>query len=160
MAEEAGSYNQIVMDHLKHPRNMGEMENADGVGEAQNPVCGDTMRLFIKVETNRIIDAKFLTFGCGAAIASSSITTEMVKGKTIEEVLMISDQVIAEALGGLPPTKIHCSILAEKAIQAAVLDYKKKPPSPRLRVEATSPSPPKGEGLGGVPREEKGGSQE
>src|SRR4030043_930164 len=125
MPEET-AYNQIVMDHLKHPRNMGEMENADGVGEAQNPVCGDTMRLFIKVETNRIIDAKFLTFGCGAAIASSSITTEMVKGKTIEEVLMISDQVIAEALGGLPPTKIHCSILAEKDINAAVLDYQKK----------------------------------
>ena len=126
MAEEAGSYNQIVMDHLKHPRNMGEMENPDGVGEAQNPVCGDTMRLFIKVETDRIIDAKFLTFGCGAAIASSSMTTEMVKGKTIEEVLMISDQVIAEALGGLPPAKIHCSVLAEKAIQAAVLDYRTK----------------------------------
>ncbi len=126
MAEEAGSYNQIVMDHLKHPRNMGEMENADGIGEAQNPVCGDTMRLFIKVETDRIIDAKFLTFGCGAAIASSSMTTEMVKGKTIEEALMISDQVIAGALGGLPPAKIHCSVLAEKAIQAAVLDYRTK----------------------------------
>ena len=152
MAEEAGSYNQIVMEHLKHPRNMGEMENPDGVGEAQNPVCGDTMRLFIKVEKDRIIDAKFLTFGCGAAIASSSVTTEMIRGKTIEEVLMISDQVIAEALGGLPPAKIHCSVLAEKAIQAAVLDYKKKPPS--------FYTPPKGEGLGGVPREEKGGSQE
>ena len=124
--EEIGSYNQIVMEHFAHPRNMGEMENPDGVGEAQNPVCGDTMRLFIKVEMNRIIDAKFLTFGCGAAIASSSMTTEMIKGKTIEEVLMISDQVIAEALGGLPPTKVHCSILAEKAIHAAVLDYQKK----------------------------------
>lgn len=126
MAEETGSYNQIVMEHFNHPRNMGEMENPDGVGEAQNPVCGDTMRLFIKVEIDRIIDAKFLTFGCGAAIASSSMTTEMIKGKTIEEVLMISDQVIAEALGGLPPTKVHCSILAEKAIHAAVLDYQKK----------------------------------
>ncbi len=124
--EEMGSYNQIVMEHLKHPRNMGEMGDPDGVGEAQNPVCGDTMRLFIKVETDQIIDAKFLTFGCGAAIASSSITTEMIKGKTIEEVLMISDQVIAEALGGLPPTKVHCSILAEKAIHAAVLDYRKR----------------------------------
>ena len=105
---------------------MGEMENPDGVGEAQNPVCGDTMRLFIKVETDRIVDATFLTFGCGAAIASSSITTEMIKGKTIEEALRISDLVIAEALGGLPPTKIHCSVLAEKAIQAAVLDYQKR----------------------------------
>ncbi|MGZ3515115.1 MAG: iron-sulfur cluster assembly scaffold protein [Thermodesulfobacteriota bacterium] len=126
MAEETGSYNQIVIDHLKHPRNMGEMENPDGVGEAQNPVCGDTMRLFIKVEAGRIIDAKFLTFGCGAAIASSSMSTEMMKGKAIEEALMITDQVIAKALGGLPPAKSHCSILAEKAIQAAVLDYQKR----------------------------------
>ena len=126
MAEETGSYNQIVMEHLKHPRNMGEMENADGVGEAQNPVCGDTMRLFIKVETDRITDAKFLTFGCGAAIASSSMTTEMIKGKTVEEVLRISDLMIAEALGGLPPTKVHCSVLAEKAILAAVSDYQKR----------------------------------
>jgi len=124
--EEIGSYNQIVIDHLTHPRNIGEMEHPDGVGEAQNPVCGDTMRLFIKVKTGRIIDATFLTFGCGAAIASSSITTEMIKGKTIEEALMISDQTIAEALGGLPLTKIHCSILAEKAIRAAVLDYRRK----------------------------------
>lgn len=126
MAEETGSYNQTVIDHLKHPRNMGEMENPDGVGEAQNPVCGDTMRLFIKVEAGRIIDAKFLTFGCGAAIASSSMSTEMMKGKAIEEALMISDQAIAKALGGLPPAKSHCSILAEKAIQAAVLDYQKR----------------------------------
>jgi len=126
MAEETGSYNQIVMEHLKHPRNMGEMENPDGVGEAQNPVCGDTMRLFIKVETDRITDAKFLTFGCGAAIASSSMTTEMIKGKTIEEILKISDLMIAEALGGLPPTKVHCSVLAEKAILAAVSDYQKR----------------------------------
>jgi nitrogen fixation NifU-like protein len=126
MAEITGSYHQIVIDHLKRPRNMGEMENPDGVGEAQNPVCGDTMRLFIKVETNRIIDATFLTFGCGAAIASSSITTEMVRGKAIEEALMISDQMIDEALGGLPPAKAHCSVLAQKAIQAAVLDYRKK----------------------------------
>jgi nitrogen fixation protein NifU and related proteins len=126
VTEEIGSYNKVVMDHLKDPRNKGEMENPDGVGEAQNPVCGDTMRLFIRVETDRIVDAKFLTFGCGAAIASSSITTEMVKGKTIEEVLMISDQAIAEALGGLPPAKIHCSVLAEKAIQAAVSDYRRK----------------------------------
>jgi nitrogen fixation NifU-like protein len=105
MVEPTGSYGPIVLDHFTHPRNMGEMENPDGIGEAQNPVCGDTMRLFIKVEAGRIVDAKFLTFGCGAAIASSSITTEMIKGKTIEEVLAISDEVIAEALGGLPPTK-------------------------------------------------------
>jgi len=126
MPEKTGSYNQVVMDHLKHPRNMGEIENPDGVGEAQNPVCGDTMRLFIKVETGRIIDAKFLTFGCGAAIASSSMTTEMIKGKTTDEALLISDQMIADALGGLPPSKIHCSVLAEKAIHAAVSDYQKR----------------------------------
>src|SRR4030042_3999239 len=126
MAEEIGSYNQIILDHFNHPRNMGEMENPDGVGEAQNTVCGDTMRLYIKGEMERIVDAKSLTFGCGAAIASASITTEIIKGKKIEEALMISDQAIAGALGGLPPTKIHCSILAEKAIRAAVLDYRKK----------------------------------
>ena len=126
MEESTGPYNHIVKDHFNHPRNMGEMEKPDGVGEAQNPVCGDTMRLFIKVELDRIIDATFLTFGCSAAIASSSITTEMVKGKTIEEALKISDQVIVEALGGLPQAKIHCSILAEKVIKAAVDDYRRR----------------------------------
>lgn len=126
MKEPFGAYSPIVLDHFNHPRNMGEMENPDGVGEAQNPVCGDAMRLFIKVEKDCIIDAKFLTFGCGAAIASSSITTEIIKGKKIEEVLMISDQVIAEALGGLPPAKVHCSVLSEKAIQAAVLNYRER----------------------------------
>jgi len=126
MSEQIGSYNPIVIDHFTHPRNMGEMDNPDGVGEATNPACGDTMRLFIKVEENRVIDAKFLTFGCAAAIASSSITTEMIKGKTLEEILTISNQMVAEALGGLPPTKIHCSVLAEDALNAAVLDYKKR----------------------------------
>jgi nitrogen fixation NifU-like protein len=126
MSEQTGSYNPIVIDHFTHPRNMGEMDNPDGVGEATNPACGDTMRLFIKVEENRVIDAKFLTFGCAAAIASSSITTEMIKGKTLEEILTISNQTVAEALGGLPPTKIHCSVLAEDALNAAVLNYKKR----------------------------------
>ena len=126
MIEERGPYNSTVMEHLIHPRNKGEMEDPDGVGEVQNPVCGDTMRLFIKVDGNQIVNATFLTFGCGAAIASSSMTTEMIKGKTIEEVLAISDQMIVEALGGLPPAKIHCSVLAEKAIRAALLDYQKK----------------------------------
>ncbi len=131
MAEQTGPYNPLVMDHLTHPRNKGEMENPDGVGEAQNPVCGDTMRLFIRVDAGRITNATFLTFGCGAAIASSSITTEMIKGKTIEEALAISDRMVVEALGGLPPTKIHCSILSEKAIQAAILDYQRKASLPR-----------------------------
>ena len=124
MAE--GLYNLLVMDHFTHPRNMGEMDDPDGVGEATNPVCGDTLRLFIKVSDNRIVDVRFLTFGCGAAIAASSITTEMIKGKTLDEVLGISDQDVVDALGGLPPAKLHCSILAEKALTAAVSDYRKK----------------------------------
>jgi len=121
-----GLYNLLVMDHFTHPRNMGEMDDPDGVGEATNPVCGDTLRLFIKVSDNRIVDVRFLTFGCGAAIAASSITTEMIKGKTLDEVLGISDQDVVDALGGLPPAKLHCSILAEKALTAAVSDYRKK----------------------------------
>lgn len=126
MAGEEGAYNQIVMEHLTRPRNRGEMEDPDGVGEASNPVCGDTLRLFIKVEGDRIVDARFLAFGCGAAIAASSITTEIVMGKTIDEALMISNQAVADALGNLPPTKLHCSVLAEKAIKAAISDYRKK----------------------------------
>jgi nitrogen fixation NifU-like protein len=126
MPEQIGSYNPTVIEHFTHPRNMGEMDKPDGVGEATNPVCGDTMRLFIKVEENRIVDAKFLTFGCVAAIASSSIATEMIKGRTLEEVLMISNEMVSKALGGLPPTKVHCSVLAEDAIQAAVADYRKR----------------------------------
>ncbi|MFB3887500.1 MAG: iron-sulfur cluster assembly scaffold protein [Thermodesulfobacteriota bacterium] len=120
------SYNPIVIDHFQHPRNMGEMENPDGVGEAQNPVCGDTMRLFLKLEGNRITDATFLTFGCAAAIASSSMATEMLKGKTLDEALMISNETVTEALGGLPPTKAHCSVLAQEAVKAAVMDYRKR----------------------------------
>jgi nitrogen fixation NifU-like protein len=126
MVEPASPYNPLVMDHFTHPRNMGEMDNPDGLGEATNPVCGDTMRLFIKVAEGRIADAKFLTFGCAAAIASSSITTEMIKGKTIDEILRISDQDVIDALGGLPPGKLHCSVLAEQALNAAVSDYRKK----------------------------------
>jgi nitrogen fixation NifU-like protein len=126
MSEQAGSYNPIVIDHFTHPRNQGEMDHPDGVGEAMNPVCGDTMRLFIKVEEDRIVDATFLTFGCAAAIASSSVTTEMVKGKTLEEVLDISNQAVADALGGLPPAKMHCSVLAQDAVNAAVSDFRRR----------------------------------
>jgi nitrogen fixation NifU-like protein len=121
-----GPYNPLVMDHFTHPRNMGEMDDPDGVGEATNPVCGDTLRLFIKVSDNRIVDVRFLTFGCAAAIAASSITTEMIRGKTLDEVLGISDRDVVDALGGLPPTKLHCSVLAEMAINAAVSDYRKR----------------------------------
>jgi nitrogen fixation NifU-like protein len=126
MEEATGPYNPIVMDHFTHPRNIGEMANPDGVGEARNPVCGDTMRLFIKVESERIVDVTFLTYGCSAAIASSSLATEMIKERTIEEVLKISDEDIDKALGGLPQAKLHASLLAEKAIKAAVADYKRK----------------------------------
>ena len=122
----AGPYSDKVMDHFMHPRNMGEIEDASGVGEVGNPACGDVMRLYLKIEDNRIVDAKFKTFGCGAAIASSSMTTEMIKGKTIDEALEISNRAVAEALGGLPPAKEHCSVLAEDALKAALEDYKKK----------------------------------
>ncbi len=121
-----GSYSEKVMDHFAHPRNVGVIENASGVGKVGNPVCGDVMELFIKVEKNIISDVKFRTFGCGAAIATSSMVTEMVKGKTIEEALTISNKAVAQALDGLPPVKMHCSVLAEDALKAAIDDYLKK----------------------------------
>ncbi len=125
-------YSSKVMEHFKNPRNVGEMEAPDGIGHVGNPVCGDIMELYIKVKNNVIVDAKFKTFGCGAAIATSSMVTEMVKGKTIEEALKISNKVVAEALGGLPPVKMHCSVLAEEALKSAIDDYYKKKglPSP------------------------------
>ncbi len=126
MSETTAGYSAHVLDHLRHPRNMGEMEDASGVGEAVNPVCGDTLRLFIKVETDRIVGASFLTFGCAAAIAASSMTTLMVQGKTLDEAWSISNEAVSHALGGLPPSKVHCSLLAEKAIRAAISDYRKK----------------------------------
>ena len=121
-----GPYSDKVMDHFMNPRNMGEIEDADGVGEVGNPACGDVMKLFLKIENDKIVDVKFKTFGCGAAIASSSMTTELIKGKTIDEALKLSNQAVAEALGGLPPAKEHCSVLAEDALRAALEDYKKK----------------------------------
>ncbi|OPY69578.1 MAG: NifU-like protein [Syntrophorhabdaceae bacterium PtaU1.Bin034] len=121
-----GPYSDKVMDHFMNPRNMGEIEDPSGVGEVGNPACGDVMRLYLKIEDGKIIDAKFKTFGCGAAIASSSMTTELIKGKSIDEALRISNEAVAEALGGLPPAKQHCSVLAEEALQAALEDYKKK----------------------------------
>ena len=119
-------YSEKVMEHFRNPRNMGEMENPDGIGKAGNPICGDVMELYIKVKDNIIIDAKFQTFGCGAAIATSSMVTEMVKGKSVDEALEISNKAVAEALGGLPPVKIHCSVLAEEALKSAIEDYRKK----------------------------------
>lgn len=109
-----------------NPRNVGEIKNADGIGEVGNPRCGDIMKMYIKVKDNRIEDVKFLTFGCGAAVATSSMITELIKGKTLEEALDISNRQVAEALDGLPPIKMHCSNLAEQAVKAAIEDYKKK----------------------------------
>ena len=119
-------YSEKVMEHFRHPRNVGVIENADGVGEVGNPVCGDIMKIFLKIEDNRIVDAKFQTFGCGAAIASSSMATELVKGRTLEEAWEISNKAVAEALEGLPPIKMHCSVLAEEGIHKAINDYRKK----------------------------------
>ncbi|HAX62306.1 MAG TPA: Fe-S cluster assembly scaffold protein NifU [Elusimicrobia bacterium] len=121
-------YSSKVMEHFNNPRNVGEIADADGVGNVGNPVCGDIMRLYIKVKDGIIVDAKFKTFGCGAAIATSSMVTEMVKGKSVDEALKISNRAVAEALGGLPPVKMHCSVLAEEALRAAVDDYYKNHP--------------------------------
>ena len=117
-------YTEQVMDHFMNPRNVGEIEDASGVGTVGNAKCGDIMRMFIKVEDGRIVDVKFKTFGCGAAIATSSKATEMVKGLTIDEALQVTNKMVAESLGGLPAVKLHCSVLAEEALQAAIKDYK------------------------------------
>ena len=119
-------YSEKVMDHFANPRNVGEIENASGIGEVGNAKCGDIMKMYIKVENNVITDAKFKTFGCGAAIATSSIATDMIIGKTIEEALKLTNKAVVEALDGLPAVKIHCSVLAEQAIKAAISDYYKK----------------------------------
>jgi nitrogen fixation NifU-like protein len=116
-------YSEKVMDHFAHPRNVGEMENPDEVGKVGNPVCGDIMNLYLRVKDGVITDATFKTFGCGAAIATSSMVTELVKGKTVKDALAISNRAVAEALGGLPPIKMHCSVLAEEALKAAIDDY-------------------------------------
>ncbi len=122
----ADSYSNKVMEHFKNPHNVGEIENPDGTGHVGNPVCGDIMEMYIKVKDNVITDAKFKTFGCGAAIATSSMATDLIKGKTIEEALKITNKAVAEALGGLPPVKMHCSVLAEDALKSAIDDYLKK----------------------------------
>jgi len=121
-----GMYSEKVMDHFNNPRNVGEIEKADGIGEVGNPICGDIMKIYIKVESGKIVDCKFRTFGCGAAIATSSMITEMVKGKNVEDALKISNKAVAEALGGLPPVKMHCSNLAADGLEQAIKDYQKK----------------------------------
>jgi len=135
----AVKYSTKVMDHFANPHNVGEIEDADGVGYVGNPVCGDIMELYIKVTDEVITDAKFKTFGCGAAIATSSMVTDMVKGKTIQEALEISNKAVAAALDGLPPVKMHCSVLAEQALHSAIDDYYKRKglPSPvKLKPDA------------------------
>lgn len=119
-------YSEKVLDHFKNPRNVGEIEDADGVGTVGNPVCGDMMSIYIKVKDDRIEDVKFKTFGCGAAIATTSMTTELAKGKTLDEAMEITRQDVADELGGLPPVKMHCSNLAADALHEAVKDYRKK----------------------------------
>lgn len=119
-------YSKKVMDHFMNPRNTGEIIDADAIGEVGNPVCGDIMRMYLKIKDNVIEDVKFKTFGCGAAVATSSIATEMIKGKTIEEALELSNKAVVEALDGLPPEKLHCSVLAEQAVKSAISDYYRK----------------------------------
>ena len=121
-------YSEKVMDHFSNPRNVGEIPDASGSGTVGNAKCGDIMKMDIKVEDGVIVDVKFKTFGCGAAIATSSMATEMVKGKTLDEALALTNKAVAEALDGLPPVKMHCSVLAEEAIHAAIKDYKEKHP--------------------------------
>ena len=118
-------YSEKVMDHFRNPRNVGDIPDANGVGEVGNPKCGDIMKIYLKVENDIITDVKFKTFGCGSAIASSSMATELIKGKSIEEAWTITNKAVAEALDGLPPVKMHCSVLAEEAIHKAINDYRK-----------------------------------
>lgn len=120
------AYSEAVMDHFANPRNVGKMENADGVGEVGNAKCGDIMKIYLKIDGDTITDVKFNTFGCGAAIATSSMATELIKGKTIAEALQLTNKAVVEALEGLPPAKLHCSVLAEEAVKAAILDYYEK----------------------------------
>ena len=119
-------YSETVMDHFRNPRNVGVIENADGVGQVGNAKCGDIMKIYLKVEDETIKDVKFETFGCGSAIASSSMATEMIKGKSVEDALELTNKAVAQALEGLPPHKMHCSVLAEEAIKAAVEDYRNR----------------------------------
>ena len=119
-------YSEKVMDHFRNPRNVGVIENADGVGEVGNPVCGDIMKIYLKIRDDTIADVKFETFGCGSAIASSSMATELIKGKPVSDALQLTNKAVTEALGGLPAHKLHCSVLAEEAIKAALRDYYEK----------------------------------
>lgn len=129
-------YSTKVMEHFASPHNVGEIENADGIGKVGNPVCGDIMNMYIKVENNVIVDVKFKTFGCGAAIATSSMATDLIKGRTLEEALALTNDAVAEALGGLPKVKMHCSVLAEQAVRGAIDDYLKKTTGKGLQLKS------------------------
>jgi len=141
------AYSTKVMEHFANPRNVGEIEDPSGVGDVGNPVCGDIMRMYIKVGDGIITDVKFKTFGCGAAIATSSMATELIKGKSIEKALQVTNRVVAEALGGLPAIKMHCSVLAEQALKAAINDYLRRTTGRGLPGFSTEePEHPHGEG--------------
>lgn len=133
-----GPYGDKVMEHFANPRNVGELDDANGVGEVGNPACGDIMKMYIKVMDDVIVDTRFKTFGCGAAIATSSMATELIKGKTVRDALKVTNKAVAEALGGLPKEKLHCSVLAEEAIQAAIDDYLKKTTGKGLNLKKSS----------------------
>lgn len=135
MSETYTLYNNTVMDHFMNPRNMGDLKDADGVGEVGAAACGDIMKISIKIKDGKIEDARFKTFGCGSAIASSSMATELIKGRSIEEAMNFSNQEVVDALGGLPPVKIHCSVLAEEALKAALEDYVKKHPEAAAKTQ-------------------------
>lgn len=138
MSDTYTLYNQTVMDHFMNPRNMGDLPEANGVGEVGAAACGDIMKISLKIQDGKIQDARFKTFGCGSAIASSSMATELIKGKSVEEALSFSNQEVVDALGGLPPVKIHCSVLAEEALKAALEDYLKRHPEKATRTADAS----------------------
>jgi nitrogen fixation protein NifU and related proteins len=139
MSENYSLYNPVVMDHFLNPRNMGDLPNADGTGEVGAAACGDIMKISLKIKDGKIEDARFKTFGCGSAIASSSMATELIKGRTLKDALNFTNQEVVSALGGLPPVKIHCSVLAEEAIKAALDDYVRR--HPEKAADLNSPNP-------------------
>ena len=141
MSETYTLYNPTVMDHFMNPRNMGDIKDADGVGEVGAAACGDIMMISIRIKDGKIADARFKTFGCGSAIASSSMATELIKGRTVEEAMNFTNQEVVSALGGLPPVKIHCSVLAEEALKAALEDYMKRHPEAAAEVRQTEAVP-------------------
>jgi nitrogen fixation NifU-like protein len=138
MSPSPAFYNPTVLDHFLNPRNVGDVPHADAVGQAGEPACGDTLRLSLRIKDGRIVDARFRTFGCGAAIASSSMATELLKGRTLDQARHLSDHEVVAALGGLPPAKIQCSLLAAQALRAALADYEKRNPQPRPPAKAIS----------------------